>query len=135
MFTDKPAVPTDLDRIVAERPQLAPLLYAMWARAEGQRLAAELRYVGVPVLLLKGPELQERLYGTPAAYESSDIDVLVHPDNAAAARAALIANGWSFEADNGVFWRLSAAATFERSGFRADLHWGLHAAHLPAWSL
>jgi release factor glutamine methyltransferase len=43
--------------------------------------------------------------------------------------------GWVFESGNGFLWRLSAAASFEREGFRVDLHWGLHAAHLPAWPL
>lgn len=86
-------------------------------------------------MILKGPELQERLYGTPAAYESSDIDVLIHPRDARRARVVMLRTGWTFEPDNGVMWRLSAAASFEREGFRADLHWGLHAAHLPAWTL
>jgi HemK-like putative methylase len=86
-------------------------------------------------MLLKGPRLQERLYGTPAAYVSSDIDVLVPRNRARDARAALTDSGWTFEPENGVLWFLSAAASFERSGFRADLHWGLHAAHLPSRSL
>jgi release factor glutamine methyltransferase len=47
----------------------------------------------------------------------------------------MLDRGWAFEPENGVLWRLSAAASFERSGFRADLHWGLHAAHLPSWAL
>jgi release factor glutamine methyltransferase len=110
-------------------------MYSMWGRAEGRKLGRELRDVGVPVMVLKGPELQERLYGTPAAYQSSDIDVLVRPRDARRARQTLHANDWTFEPENGVLWWLSAAASFERQGFRADLHWGLHAAHLPAWAL
>jgi release factor glutamine methyltransferase len=76
-----------------------------------------------------------RLYGTPAAYASSDVDVLVPSAHAERARARLIREGWRFSTDNGVLWRLSNAAAFDRDGFRLDLHWGLHAAHLPAWSL
>ena len=51
------------------------------------------------------------------------------------ARRALTRSGWRFEPENGVLWRLSRAASFEREGFFLDLHWGLHAGHLPAWSL
>jgi release factor glutamine methyltransferase len=89
----------------------------------------------VPVLLLKGPDLQQRLYGTPAAYVSGDVDVLIPRTAAKKARAILKRAGWRFVPENGFLWRLSAAATFERQGFRADVHWGIHAAHLPAWSL
>ena len=67
-------------------------------------------------MVLKGPELQERLYGTPAAYESSDIDVLVRRRDARTAREVMLGNGWTFEPENGVLWRLSAAASFEREG-------------------
>lgn len=118
-----------------ERPRLAPVMYAMWGRAKGRRLGNELRDAGIPVMVLKGPELQERLYGTPAAYESSDIDVLVRPPDARRTREVMLRHGWTFEPENGVLWRLSAAASFEREGFRTDLHWGLHAAHLPAWTM
>jgi release factor glutamine methyltransferase len=107
----------------------------MWARNEGLKLAEELHAAGIQVLVLKGPEVQARLYGTASAYESSDIDILVHPRDARAAREQMIRNGWTFERDNGVLWRLSGAASYERDGFRADLHWGVHAAHLPSWSL
>jgi release factor glutamine methyltransferase len=127
--------PTSITQLVAQRPTLAPVMYAMWGRAEGRRLARELRDAGIPVLVLKGPELQERLYGTPAAYESSDIDVLIHSQRARRARTVMTRNGWTFEPENGVLWRLSAAASFERDGFRTDLHWGLHAAHLPSWTI
>lgn len=126
---------TDLERLAAERPRLAPVMFAMWGRAKGRRLGAELNDAGIPVMVLKGPELQDRLYGTPAAYESSDIDVLIQPRDATRTREVLIRHGWTFEPENGVLWRLSAAASFEREGFRTDLHWGLHAAHLPSWAL
>jgi HemK-like putative methylase len=125
----------DVEEARRGRPRLTPVALSLWSIAEGARLASELREAGVPVMLLKGPRLQERLYGTPAAYVSSDIDILVPRSRAKHARAALVASGWTFESENGVLWFLSAAASFERSGFRADLHWGLHAAHLPAWSL
>ena len=84
-------------------------------------------------MILKGPDLQERLYGTPAAYSSSDVDILIPRSKADRARRALTEAGWRFEPENGVLWRVSAAASFERDGFRADVHWGLHAAHLPSF--
>lgn len=103
--------------------------------AEARALAAEFARAGIPALLLKGPQLQARLYGTPAAYPSGDVDLLVPRSRARAAREMLRAGGWTFEATNSVLWFLSRAATYERGGLRVDLHWGLHAAHLPAWTL
>ena len=70
MATDERSDTNILDRMVAERPRLAPVMYAMWGRAEGRRLGRDQRK-RAPVTVLKGPELQERLYGTPAAYQSS----------------------------------------------------------------
>jgi release factor glutamine methyltransferase len=125
----------DVEEARRGRPRLTPVALSLWSIAEGARLSSELRDAGVPVMLLKGPRLQERLYGTPAAYVSSDVDVLVPRNRAREARAALTGSGWTFEPENGMLWFLSAAASFERSGFRADLHWGLHAAHLPSLSL
>ena len=116
------------------RPSLGPVIFALWGQAESRRLREELEMLGIPVLLLKGPDLQQRLYGTPAAYMSGDVDVLIPRWEAQRARRTLEAAGWKFDTENGVLWKLSAAATFERSGFSADVHWGLHAAHLPAWS-
>ena len=116
-------------------PALRGVAHALWIQGEGRRAAGELQQAGVPVLLLKGPDLQARLYGTPAAYASSDVDVLVPARAADRSRAHLSRLGWTFSPDNGVLWRYSRAAAFDRDGFRLDLHWGLHAAHLPAWSL
>ena len=120
---------------VYQTPLLGSVAAALWSQAESRRVAVELSGAGVPALMLKGPDLQQRLYGTPAAYASADVDVLVPRRLAARARAVLARDGWRFEPENGVLWRLSAAATYVRQGFRLDLHWGLHAAHLPAWTL
>lgn len=120
---------------VSTRALVEPAVFALWEQAESRRLGGELREAGIPVLLLKGPDLQQRLYGTPAAYPSSDVDVLVPRSAAGFVRRQLKTRGWRFEPGNGVLWHLSAAATFERDLFRADVHWGLHAAHLPARSL
>jgi release factor glutamine methyltransferase len=110
---------------------LESVAVALWGQHQGRRAAAELVSAGVRVLLLKGPDLQVRLYGTPARYPSGDVDVLVPRSQARLARSVLFENGWRFDPSNGALWRLSRAATFEREGFFLDLHWGLHAAHLP----
>jgi release factor glutamine methyltransferase len=81
--------------------------------------------------MLKGPELQARLYGTPAAYQSGDVDVLVPRERADRARRVLEAHGWAFARENGVLWRVADQATYARDGFWLDLHWGLQVGHLP----
>jgi hypothetical protein len=43
------------------------------------RLLTELKAVGIPVMLIKGRGLAERLYDDPAERLSTDIDLLVHP--------------------------------------------------------
>ena len=108
---------------------------ALRAQQESRRVGDELQAAGVRALLLKGPDLQQRLYDTPSAYASADVDILVRRERAKAARDHLERRGWTFAPENGVLWRASRAASFDRDGFTVDLHWGLHAAHLPAWSL
>lgn len=110
-------------------------LRALRAQGETRRLARELSAAGIPVLLLKGPDLQVRLYGTPLAYASADLDLLVPRSSAAAARRYLARNGWGFMRANGILWRLEGACAYERDGFTLDLHWGIHMAHLPARTL
>jgi release factor glutamine methyltransferase len=116
-------------------PRLVPVARALRSEADARDLAASLVQRDIPVMALKGPALQDRLYGTPAAYPSGDVDLLIPRGRAREARRAMKREGWSFEAGNGVLWRLSRAATYVRGETRVDLHWGLHAAHLPAWAL
>ncbi len=108
---------------------------ALRAQQESWRVGDELQAAGIRALLLKGPDLQQRLYATPSAYASADVDILVGRDRAKAACDHLERRGWTFAPENGLLWRVSRAASFNRDGFTIDLHWGLHAAHLPAWSL
>lgn len=105
------------------------------AMAVVRDLATRLDAEGIPVMVLKGPHLQQRLYGTPTEYPSGDIDVLVRGRDGAKARRLLVAEGWSFEAQNGVLWRASRAATYAKDHVRIDLHWGMHAAHLASPTL
>jgi release factor glutamine methyltransferase len=106
---------------------------ALWSQARTRHAAADLGRARIPVLLLKGPDLQDRLYGTPVAYPSGDVDILVPRRLQARARRSLVRAGFRFDPSNGVLWRMSAAASYERGGFFLDLHWGLHAGHLPSW--
>jgi release factor glutamine methyltransferase len=115
--------------------RLAVAVRALRSEAETRELARSFAREGIRVLALKGPALQARLYGTPAEYPSGDVDLLVPKAGAGAARRTMEEAGWTFEAGNGVLWRLSGAATYVRGEVRVDLHWGLHAAHLPARTL
>lgn len=120
---------------IGGRSGRAEAFIALRAQAEGRRLAQELAGHGIPALVLKGPELQLRLYGTPAAYRSDDLDILVPGRMAKRARATLIRGGWSFHPGNGVLWRMYGAASYVRDGLVLDLHWGLHAAQLGPASM
>jgi hypothetical protein len=112
---------------------LGPAATALAQLAAAGSLAAALDRRGIPVLVLKGPPLQQRLFGTPAAYESVDVDLLVPADRAAEAVEAARADGWArLAAENALFWRLSQAVVLVRGGVAVDLHWGVHAGHLPA---
>src|SRR4051794_17331986 len=110
---------------VSSDPHLVAVARALWAQGSARSVILRLQKAGLRVLILKGPELQWRLYGTPAEYASSDVDVLVHRSDGARARQLLVGWGWRFEPTNSVLWRVSRAATYERGGFRLDLHWGL----------
>src|SRR4029450_8082293 len=107
---------------------------ALWAQDRGRQVARTLAAEGIPVLVLKGTELQTRLFGTPAAYPSGDLDVLVPGRFASRSRHVLLETGWGFETESGALWRWSSAAMFSKDGFYLDLHWGIHAAHLPSRS-
>jgi HemK-like putative methylase len=112
-------------------PGVRSAALALWAQARARSVAAELGREGIEVLSLKGPDLQSRLYGTPAAYPSADVDLLVRRADAAKARDALERAGWRFAPDNGLLWRAAAQAAYDRDGLRVDLHWGLQVGHLP----
>ena len=113
---------------------LGSVAAALWSQAESRRVAVELSVAGVTALMLKGAGPAAAPLRTPAANASDNVDVLV-PPSARGARAVLARDVWRFRPVNGVLWPLSAAATYVRQGSRLDLHWELHAAHLPAWTL
>jgi hypothetical protein len=108
---------------------------ALRSMASVAALAEELAPLGIPLLVLKGPHVQRRLLGSPAAYISADVDLLVRRRDGGATRRHLRSTGWTFAAENGRLWRLDGAAAFGRDGVVVDLHWGLHAGLLPATAL
>ena len=59
-----------------------------------RRVTGALDAAGVPSLILKGLPLGKRVYGSPFAKSSIDLDLLVPEDGFAAAAAALRSAGW-----------------------------------------
>ena len=96
------------------------------------RVATDLAPVGARVMSLKGPAVQRRLLGTPAAYPSDDVDVLVDGLSPTRTIAALRSTGWDFSPLNGRLWRLDGAAAVVGHGVFLDVHWGLHVGLVPA---
>ena len=113
-------------------PRVADLVSAVAFSAVGRTLARELEPLGIPVLVLKGPPLQRRLFGTDTAYRSADVDLLVHRRDARTVRRFLVRRGWVFSPENGLLWRVDRAAALAKDGVVVDLHWGLHAGTLSA---
>ena len=105
---------------------VASLADALRMEAAVGRVAADLRAIGGRVMPLKGPAVQRRVLGSPAASPSVDVDVLVAGVGPRATKAALERNGWQFSTRNGQLWRLDAAAAFVGHGVQLDVHWGLH---------
>lgn len=108
---------------------------ALWSSLATSQVAADLAARTIPVLVLKGPPLQQRLLATESAYRSVDVDLLVPRRQGRRARRALRQTGWSFRPDNGLLWRLDRAVALERRGVVVDLHWGVHLGPLPPWTL
>lgn len=108
-------------------PRLYTVAAAVHATAAVRRLAADLGARDVPLMVLRGPPVQLRLFGDDSAYRSADVDVLVPARHRDRVFQLLDGSGWAFSADNGVLWRLDRAAAFTRSGVTVDLHWGVHA--------
>ena len=117
------------------KPRIGAVALALSSQAETRRLVRELGSGGVPVLLLKGPDLQQRLYGTPAAYVSGDVDVLIPRTAAKRARAILERAGWKFEPENGFLWEALRRGDIRAPRLPRRRPLGDPCrAHLPAWS-
>jgi hypothetical protein len=62
-----------------------------------------LHSAGVPVILLKGAHLMDAVYHNPALRPMSDLDILVHPADAATAVHALMGEGYMVDAKKAAF--------------------------------
>jgi len=68
--------------------------------------AAALESAGIPYIVLKGSALGALLYREPLHREMSDVDILVQPEQFAAARSALESAGFTFPSDDDIaFWK------------------------------
>lgn len=104
--------------------------------AAGQALSL-LHAAGLPAMVMKGVPLALEHYAEPGLRPMGDADILVPPEHAADALAALEAGGWrtadSFDARRRRHLLLSHAVELRRGpGAEIDLHW--HPVHesLPA---
>lgn len=94
------------------------------------RAAAELEAAGIPSVPLKGPRLSEALYGDPARRPSSDIDLLVAPENLL--RAVDVVRGMGYQepvdvVDERGLPLLHFALAHERDELPPiELHWRIH---------
>jgi len=113
-------------------PDVAGMAHALRLEAASAQLTRDLSSAGADVMVLKGPPVQRRLLGEPAAYRSDDLDVLVRGIRPTAARRHLADKGWTFHPGNGRLWRLDGAAAFLWRQAQIDVHWGLHVGLVPA---
>jgi hypothetical protein len=100
---------------VAERTLVAMVGLTMMITYHGRRIEKALRDSGIRVMLVKGAMFADRIYPKAALRTFGDVDLLVHPDDMAAARQALAQNGLRYHAEpdrGGYFeekWTLEAA--------------------------
>jgi hypothetical protein len=104
--------------------------------AEWHHVLTVFEKAGIAVISLKGPALAMQAYGDLALREFSDLDFLIHPDNAIRARDVLAAEGYqpsdSLMGNRDAMLLRSANRQLEfvnaERGTQIDLHWGaLHA--------
>ena len=90
---------------------------------------------GIEALPVKGPVLAQDLYGDPTVRMSCDLDILVRPRDAVAARRLLLANGFEDEGSHNERLLSRGARQGEvhlrrRDGvLMVDLHWRLAVGH------
>jgi hypothetical protein len=112
--------------------RVRPLL--MLQALETTRSVAVLADAGVPALAVKGLALAVLSAGRVDARGAGDVDLLIAPEDLAAAHRALTAAGWSLEEGGRVepgTWafrhvnRWGNALTYRGNGAPVDLHWRL----------
>ena len=91
---------------------------------ELEHLLLGLKKNGVPCLALRGLPLSQQLYGNIHSRQVSDIDLLVHPADAARSMAVISTMGWM------PMFRLDAVQTQAFIRFRTERAFMRHAEHL-----
>jgi hypothetical protein len=92
-------------------------------RAELAGLLAILDEARIPVLVLKGIPLGERLTGDPLGRPSTDLDLLVVPDALPVATRLLAASGWKGSDPAGRPHLGAHHLSFVRQALLLELHW------------
>ena len=121
-FDGAPALLAALDAV---RPMQMPTNDEL--RSGFNEVSRRLEHEGVPVLLLKGQYLAERLYQVPAWRPQFDIDVLVRERHHRKASRNLVAGGFVRTAYD------QHSVTFSRGDLKVDLHHCLRSA--PAYKI
>lgn len=100
-------------RNLCHKRAILPLLRA-WERA------------GIPVLLFKGFHLSEFVYPVPGARPYADVDVLLPPESAAAARRVCEEAGWCVDYDSAEVGEPHFHTAFEVSSHGAGVNVDVH---------
>jgi hypothetical protein len=93
---------------------------------------------GIPAVTFKGPALAASVYGHIGLREFSDIDLLVHKQDARKAQELLVTHGYKRQpaltaAQQAFFLRFSCECVFSGCSGRSfiDLHWGISSEYFP----
>lgn len=108
-------------------------VHSLRLASESCRLDLMMRETGIPGLFFKGTTLSVLSTGTLNARETSDIDVLVRPEDMPAMHEALLEQGWvtpyRLVPGPGLAWQHACWAMrefpYSRNGIAVDLHWRL----------
>lgn len=122
-----PQPPAVLERLQTERDRAVRA--SMHQVAALHRSVAALTARDIPCLVIKGVPLAQRLYGDACARDAVDIDLLVPPQAAAAAGAALVESGFRLRlgfpetpARRRWYRRVEKAETYRGHGVHIELH-------------
>ncbi len=85
----------------------------------------------IPSVILKGPDLADRLFGSRLARTSGDIDLLVERRCVHQAIAALRSHGWTQESEFRDFETNNQIALTSPRGVTTELHWAVALPHIP----
>jgi hypothetical protein len=117
----------------ARRRSLATMMRNTALADELMRVTAAFTAVGVEVMPVKGIVLAETLYGSLALRPASDLDILVHPSDLPAARAALYQLGFGHRAEplfaelHHLYHDLQYFRATDSGEVCLELHWALWA--------